>query len=137
VADYRVKQVAENKIKKAQGNLTLQLVRNPDILSEAAGDFLKIGFAAESQDLLDNARKKLEAKHSDLFVANAITAENNVFGSDTNIVTLLDRTGSPENLPVLSKREVADRILDKVVVLLKNKGRPVRTRTRRSDVPVS
>lgn len=137
VADYRVKQVAADKIKKAQGNLTLQLVRNPDILSEAAGDFLKIGFAAESQNLIKFAQKKLEAKHADLFVANAITAENNVFGSDNNEVTLLDRTGAPENLPVLSKREVADRILDRVVVLLKNKGKPASTRTRRSNIPIT
>jgi phosphopantothenoylcysteine decarboxylase/phosphopantothenate--cysteine ligase len=91
-------------------------------LAGAQGDFVKVGFAAESQNLIEFAQKKLEAKHADLFVANEITAQNNVFGSDNNKVTLLDKTGAAESLPVLTKREVADKILDRVVTLLKDKG---------------
>ena len=73
VADYQVAKVAENKIKKEKGSFTLKLVNTPDILSEVEGNFLKIGFAAESQDLLANARKKVENKNLDLIVANDIT----------------------------------------------------------------
>ncbi len=81
-------------------------------------------FAAESQDLLDNARKKLVKKRLDLIIANDITEKNSAFGSDTNKVTLIGADGTPENLPVLSKREVADRILDRVVRLFSVKNRP-------------
>jgi len=118
VADYQVAQIAENKIKKEKGNLTLELVNTPDILSEVKGNFLKVGFAAESQDLISNARKKLTNKKLDLIIANDITDENSGFGKETNKVTLIGKDGSPENLPVLSKREAADRILDRVVRLL-------------------
>jgi phosphopantothenoylcysteine decarboxylase/phosphopantothenate--cysteine ligase len=117
VADYQVREIAPNKIKKDQGNLTLELINTPDILSGVNGDFLKIGFAAESQDLIDNALKKLEKKKLDIIVANNITEENSGFGVDTNKVTLIGQDGNLENLPVLSKRSVADRILDKVVRL--------------------
>jgi phosphopantothenoylcysteine decarboxylase / phosphopantothenate---cysteine ligase len=118
VADYQVARVAQNKIKKEKGNLTLELINTPDILSEVKGNFLKIGFAAESQDLLENARKKLINKKLDLIVANDITDENSGFGVDTNKVTLIGKDGAPEGLPVLSKRVVADRILDRVARLL-------------------
>lgn len=118
VADYQVARVAQNKIKKEKGNLTLELINTPDILSEVKGNFLKIGFAAESQDLLENARKKLINKKLDLIVANDITDENSGFGVDTNKVTLIGKDGAPEGLPVLSKKVVADRILDRVARLL-------------------
>jgi phosphopantothenoylcysteine decarboxylase / phosphopantothenate---cysteine ligase len=118
VADYQVAKIAINKIKKEKGNLTLELINTPDILSEVKGNFLKIGFAAESQDLIENARKKLVNKKLDLIVANDITDENSGFGVDTNKVTLIGKDGAPEGLPVLSKRIVADRILDRVVRLL-------------------
>jgi phosphopantothenoylcysteine decarboxylase / phosphopantothenate---cysteine ligase len=118
VADYQVARVAQNKIKKEKGNLTLELINTPDILSEVKGNFLKIGFAAESQDLLENARKKLVNKNLDLIVANDITDVNSGFGVDTNKVTLIGKDGAPEGLPVLGKRVVADRILDRVVRLL-------------------
>jgi phosphopantothenoylcysteine decarboxylase / phosphopantothenate---cysteine ligase len=118
VADYQVAEIAANKIKKESGKLTLNLVNTPDILAEVKGDFIKVGFAAESQDLIANARKKLEKKKLDLIVANDITAANCGFGSDTNQVVLIGKDLMPESLPLLSKREVADRILDRVSRLL-------------------
>lgn len=121
VADFQVAKVAKNKIKKEKGSFTLKLVNTPDILSSVEGNFLKIGFAAESQNLLANARKKVETKNLDLIVANDITEKDSGFGTDTNRVTLIGKEGSPENLPLLSKREVADRILDRVVRLFKEK----------------
>jgi phosphopantothenoylcysteine decarboxylase / phosphopantothenate---cysteine ligase len=124
VADYQVAKIAENKIKKEKGNLNLELVNTPDILSEIKGNFLKIGFAAESQDLLANARKKLVNKQLDLIIANNITEENSGFGSDTNKVTLIGKDGTPESLPVLDKRVVADRILDRIVRLLSDNSLP-------------
>jgi phosphopantothenoylcysteine decarboxylase/phosphopantothenate--cysteine ligase len=122
VADYQVAKVAADKIKKQNGKLNLALVATPDILAEVEGSFLKIGFAAESRNLLSNARQKLEKKNLDLIVANNIAGDSNVFGADTNQVTLIGRDGAPDNLPVMSKREVADRILDRVVRLLGEKG---------------
>ncbi|MDD5701763.1 MAG: bifunctional phosphopantothenoylcysteine decarboxylase/phosphopantothenate--cysteine ligase CoaBC [Dehalococcoidales bacterium] len=119
VADYQVAEVAENKIKKEKGGLTLDLINTPDILSEVNGNFLKIGFAAESQDLIANARKKVKSKNLDLIAANNITEEHSGFGTDTNKVVLIGRDGMPEDMPLTTKREVAERILDRVVRLLK------------------
>jgi phosphopantothenoylcysteine decarboxylase / phosphopantothenate---cysteine ligase len=121
VADYQAAKIARNKIKKENGSLSIELVNTPDILSEVNGGFLKIGFAAESQDLLANARKKVAKKDLDLIVANDITEKDSGFGTDTNRVLLIGKDGMPESLPLLSKREVADRILDRVVRLLKEK----------------
>jgi len=119
VADYQPKTVAKAKIKKESAqSMTIELVRTPDILAEVKGSFLKIGFAAESEDLIANARKKLEGKGLDLIVANDITAADSGFDVDTNKVTLIDRNSKVEELPLLSKREVAERILDRVVGML-------------------
>ncbi|MBI4186001.1 MAG: bifunctional phosphopantothenoylcysteine decarboxylase/phosphopantothenate--cysteine ligase CoaBC [Chloroflexi bacterium] len=118
VADYQPKTAAKSKIKKDSPGLTLELVRTADILTEVKGDFLKVGFAAESEDVIANARKKLEKKQLDLIVANDITDKDSGFGADTNKVTLIDRNGKIEELPLLSKREVAERILDRVVGML-------------------
>ena len=119
VADYQPKRVVKTKIKKEKSSsLTLELARTPDILTEVKGGFLKVGFAAESENLVANARRKLEKKQLDLIVANDITDSSSVFGADTNKVTLIDRNGKMDKLPLLTKREVADRILDKVVGLL-------------------
>jgi phosphopantothenoylcysteine decarboxylase/phosphopantothenate--cysteine ligase len=119
VADYQPKDVAKTKIKKEKSSsLTLELIRTPDILTEVKGDSLKVGFAAESENLVANAKQKLEKKQLDLIVANDITDTKSGFGVDTNKVTLIDRNGNVESLPLLTKREVADRILDKVVGLL-------------------
>ena len=123
VADYQPRSVAKAKIKKKDSpGLTLELVRTPDILTEVTGDFLKVGFAAESEDVVANARQKLERKQLDIIIANDITATDGGFGVDTNKVTIIDRDDKVENLPLLTKREVADKILDRVVGLLVKKA---------------
>ncbi|MBA7686829.1 Coenzyme A biosynthesis bifunctional protein CoaBC [subsurface metagenome] len=122
VADYQPKDMAKAKIKKESPTLTLELIRTPDILTEVKGKFLKVGFAAESEDVVANARQKLEKKQLDLIVANDITDPSSGFGADTNKVTLIDKQGNIEDLPLLTKREVADKILDKVAELLANRN---------------
>ena len=117
VADYQPKDVTKNKIKKETPDMRLELVRTPDILAEVKGNFLRVGFAAESEDLVANAKQKLQKKQLDLIIANNITGTRSGFGTETNKVILIDRKGKVESLPLLTKREVADRILDKVVKL--------------------
>jgi len=119
VTDYQPKTIAKDKIKKDTLELKLELVRTPDILAEVRGDFIKVGFAAESNDIVANAKKKLVGKKLDMIVANDITAADSGFGVDTNKVILINKKGKAEKLPLLSKREVADRILDGVVGLVK------------------
>ncbi|MCE2415376.1 bifunctional phosphopantothenoylcysteine decarboxylase/phosphopantothenate--cysteine ligase CoaBC [Candidatus Poribacteria bacterium] len=117
-ADYRPSEFTPQKIKKTTETLTLPLERNPDIaqtLGEQKTNQTLVCFAAETNDLLENAEKKLVRKNCDLIVANDILAEGAGFGVDTNIVTLLDRDGTCEQLPRSSKRDVADAILTKVV----------------------
>ena len=118
VADYQPKSAARSKIKKDAATLSLELVRTSDILTEVQGNFIRVGFAAESEDVVANARQKLDKKKLDLIVANDITSAESGFGVDTNKVTIIDKNGKAENLPLLTKREVADRILDKVVELI-------------------
>jgi phosphopantothenoylcysteine decarboxylase/phosphopantothenate--cysteine ligase len=128
VADFRPDTVAAQKIKKPadpKAGMTLELVRTPDILSEVAaqkaaghGPRVTIGFAAETQDLLENAKGKLERKRLDLIVANDVTANDAGFAVETNRVTLLAPDGSAEALPLLTKAEVAEEILDRAVRLL-------------------
>ena len=96
----------------------------PDILAEVKGNLVRVGFAAESQDLVRNASEKMARKGLDLIVANDITAEGSGFGTDTNQVTIIDKSGAAETLPLLSKYEVAHRILDRVVPLLKSRDSP-------------
>jgi phosphopantothenoylcysteine decarboxylase/phosphopantothenate--cysteine ligase len=119
VADYQPAEAAGQKIKRRQEELGLSLVRTPDILAEVGRrpGLVRVGFAAESEDLVANARRKLEDKGLDLIAANDVTAEGSGFGSDTNRVTLLDREGE-EELPLMSKYEVAGRILDRTVSLI-------------------
>ncbi len=124
VADYEVKSPAKDKIKKeAAGSLVLELLRTPDIISEVKGNFIKVGFAAESHDLVENARKKLIGKKLDLIVANDITRTDSGFGVDTNKVNILGPGDKVDDLPLMSKREVADKILDRVVEILGKKRR--------------
>jgi len=119
VADYRPVQSSERKMKRQQApSLTLKLDRTPDILGEVKGDFVRVGFAAESENLVTNAKKKLRSKRLDLIVANDITAADSGIGADTNQVVIIDRDDKVQELPLLPKREVADKILDKVVELL-------------------
>lgn len=121
VSDYRPKTEAKKKIKKEVETLSLELVRNPDIISEAKGDFVRVGFAAESENVAQNAKEKLEQKKLDLIVANDITATDSGFGADTNRVIIIDRQGKVKRLSLLSKLEVAHKVLDRVVELLPRK----------------
>jgi phosphopantothenoylcysteine decarboxylase / phosphopantothenate---cysteine ligase len=121
VADYRPASTARQKIKKGDTGLILELEPTADILSTVKGDFLKIGFAAESSDLLENAKRKLQQKGLDLIVANDITASDSGFGADNDQVAIIDRKGKVDSLPLLPKREVADQILDRLVPLLHRK----------------
>ncbi len=118
VADYQPANAADQKIKKDRTALSIELERTPDILQEAQGSFLKIGFAAETEELLANARDKLERKALDLIVANDVSKEGSGFGTDTNKVTLVGKSGEVEDLPLMSKQDVANRILDRVRALL-------------------
>ena len=121
--DYRPREFTPHKIKKSADTLTLPLERNPDIaqtLGERKTHQTLVCFAAETNDLLENAKKKLIRKNCDLIVANDVLAEGAGFQSDTNIVTLLDRDGTCEQLPRSSKRDVADAILTKIVSIRNN-----------------
>ena len=123
VADYRPREPSGRKIKKGGAGLTLELELTPDILSEVKGNFVRVGFAAESEKLVANARKKLKQKSLDLIVANDITAPDSGFGVDTNRVTIVDKDGKVDSLPLMSKREVAERVLDRVVGMVGKKQR--------------
>jgi phosphopantothenoylcysteine decarboxylase/phosphopantothenate--cysteine ligase len=124
VADFRPATISTQKIKKQAGTetMTLEMVRNPDILAEVAqqksagcGPRITVGFAAETEDLLANARSKLEQKNLDLIVANDITATDAGFAVDTNRVTLLTARGTVEALPLMSKTDVAEAIFDAII----------------------
>jgi phosphopantothenoylcysteine decarboxylase/phosphopantothenate--cysteine ligase len=121
VADYRPAKAARDKIKKGESGLTLRLECTPDILGSVKGSFIKVGFAAESSNLVENAKQKLKQKGLDFIVANDITASDSGFGADNNRVTVIDRQGKVDNLPLMPKREVADRVLDKVAKLLRKR----------------
>ncbi len=125
VADFRPAQPAGNKIKKGGGVPAIKLEETPDILKrlaevKAASGFprVTVGFAAESQDLLANAQAKLQAKRLDLIVANDITLSDAGFGVDTNRAVLLAPGQEPQPLPLLSKEQVAEAILERVLKLL-------------------
>jgi phosphopantothenoylcysteine decarboxylase/phosphopantothenate--cysteine ligase len=118
VADYRPANPAAAKIKRTKDDLTIRLEPNPDILATVArekGDRVVVGFAAETDHVAENARKKLESKNADLIVANDVAAEGAGFDVDTNIVTIFSRDGRDLPLPRLSKAEVAQRILDEAL----------------------
>ena len=118
VADYRPATEATQKIKKSANELTILLTKTPDILDAAIGNFVKVGFSAESENLAANAQAKLQRKSLDLIVANDITDPQSSFGADTNRVTLIDRDLKVEELPLLTKYKVSQRILDRVRDLL-------------------
>jgi phosphopantothenoylcysteine decarboxylase / phosphopantothenate---cysteine ligase len=120
VADFRPAEKSGQKIKRSDEGLTLRLESNPDILANAArdkGDRLIVGFAAETEHVAENARKKLTEKNADMIVANDVSREGAGFDADTNIVTLFSRDGRDLPLPRLSKPEVAERILDEALRL--------------------
>ncbi len=119
VADYHPVAAAAQKIKKGEEGLAIELARTPDILAQVAkirqDNQVVVGFAAETENLLENAQSKLERKRLDLIVANDA---RQAMGAATNQVTLLRTDGTVEEMPVLSKDRVAERILDQVVILL-------------------
>lgn len=123
VADYRPKIVYDQKMKKKQGDLSLQLERTNDILFELGQrktTQLLVGFAAETEHVEENAQKKLKKKNADMIVANNITQSGAGFGSDTNIVTIYKRDGTKESLPTMSKQQVAQKLLSEISLLLKD-----------------
>jgi len=120
VADYRPSEQAAEKIKKSSVSLSISLEPTIDILADVAkakGERLIVGFAAETENVAANARKKLVSKNADLIVANDVTAEGAGFDHETNIVTLFSRDGRDLPLPKLTKAEVAQRILDETIRL--------------------
>jgi phosphopantothenoylcysteine decarboxylase/phosphopantothenate--cysteine ligase len=124
IADFRVADPSQHKAKRGAEGLSLALVPNPDLTLETAAfptsrRPVRVGFAAETQDLLTQAQDKLVRKRLDLIVANDVSA--NVFGHDTNEVTLLWPDGHQQALPRLPKPEVADRVLDAVAALLRER----------------
>lgn len=120
VADYTPSNPVDRKIKKTDGGASLELVRTVDILSElgkSKGPAVLVGFAAETENVLENAVKKLQAKNADMIVANDVTAPGSGFDVDTNEATLVLRDGRIERLERMTKRELADRILDAALAL--------------------
>ncbi|AGL02380.1 bifunctional phosphopantothenoylcysteine decarboxylase/phosphopantothenate--cysteine ligase CoaBC [Desulfoscipio gibsoniae] len=120
VADYRPRVVAAQKIKKNNADLVLELEKNPDILMELGKQKkhqLLVGFAAETEDLINNAREKINKKNLDMLVANDVTKTGAGFGSDTNVVNILYPDGSVEPLPLMDKLALSEVIWDKVLQL--------------------
>lgn len=126
VADYRPKISYDQKIKKQPGSQTLELERTNDILLELGKrkkNQILIGFAAETNNVAEYAQSKLVKKNVDMIVANNVTAAGAGFGTDTNIVTLFKQDGSSIELPLMSKKEVAIKILEEASQLLKDEGK--------------
>jgi phosphopantothenoylcysteine decarboxylase / phosphopantothenate---cysteine ligase len=120
VGDFRPAESARHKIKRGRAELQLRLLPNPDILAKLGtlkGPRLLVGFAAETRDLVANARRKLQAKGVHLMVANDVTAEGAGFDVDTNVVTLIERSGRVERLEKMSKDAVAGLIFDRIADL--------------------
>jgi len=118
VADFRPMEMSHEKIKKGNEDIVLHLERTVDILRSLQGTFVRVGFAAESSNLEQNASQKLADKQLDLIVANDITAGDSGFASDNNRVAIIDSQGNIDRLPLMTKRKVADRVIDRVVELL-------------------
>jgi phosphopantothenoylcysteine decarboxylase/phosphopantothenate--cysteine ligase len=145
VSDFRFKETRATKAAKSEVGATLAVERTPDILAllgtkKKPGQLL-VGFAAETHDVAAEARRKLREKGLDLIVANDVTAEGAGFGSDTNVVRLIDAAGLDTTLPVLPKEDVAGRILDWVAARRRavrpqsSRARGPRRRSRRAPRP--
>ncbi len=117
VADYRPESTAENKIKKG-GELSIPLSQNPDILKSLGEKFGRektlIGFCMETENLIENATKKLKSKNLDFIVANSLNEEGAGFKGDTNIVTIIDKSGNKTDIPLSQKEDIANKILDRI-----------------------
>jgi phosphopantothenoylcysteine decarboxylase/phosphopantothenate--cysteine ligase len=122
VSDYRPAQRDDRKVKKGPERKSIELERNADFLLEVPDSVVKVGFAAETHDVLANAKAKLQQKRLDLIAANDVTKPGSGFAVDTNQVTIIDRTGAAEELPLLSKYDAAQRILDRLVALLRQRA---------------
>lgn len=125
VGDYRPAQQAEDKIKKKADELSVELVKNPDILAEIGmckdKNQTVCGFSMETRDMLQNSRAKLEKKNCDMMVANNLKVEGAGFAGDTNVATLLYRDGSAEEIDLMRKEELADIILDRLLKIHREK----------------
>ena len=122
VADYRPKTVADNKIKKSDGDAVIELERTADIL-KTLGERKKpnqiiCGFSMETENLIENSRKKLQAKNADMIAANSLKTEGAGFGTDTNVITIITREKEVQ-LEKMSKDEAAARIFDAVLEMIK------------------
>ena len=120
VTDYRPVVFANQKIKRGKGPIELRLEPNPDILKEIGAKKngkLLVGFAAETEELIANAEKKLKEKNLDMIVANNVTEAGAGFDVDTNVATILDRTGAVRSLPLMSKEALADEVFDHLLAL--------------------
>ncbi|MGE5614433.1 MAG: bifunctional phosphopantothenoylcysteine decarboxylase/phosphopantothenate--cysteine ligase CoaBC [Bacillota bacterium] len=117
VADYRVAEVSDVKIKKSENEFMVKLVKNTDILAELGrikGDKMLVGFCAETCNLMEHAACKMDVKNLDMIVANDVTMEGAGFGTDTNIIKILKRDGTVLDLPLMSKLDAGHRILDEI-----------------------
>jgi phosphopantothenoylcysteine decarboxylase/phosphopantothenate--cysteine ligase len=115
VADYRAIEKSTNKIKKTDDELVIKFIKNPDIAKDIGTnkkDKILVGFCAETENLIENARGKMKSKNFDIIVANDVSKEGAGFDSDTNIVTIMDSAGVTKDLPMLGKYEVAEEIID-------------------------
>lgn len=125
VGDYRPAELKTDKIKKHDDDMSVALVRNPDILAEIGQnrreDQVICGFSMETRDLLENSAKKLQNKNCDVIVANNLKVKGAGFAGDTNVVTLLYRDGTTEPLELMGKDSVADILLDRLLALYRNK----------------
>ncbi len=124
VADYRSTRISEKKIKKTGDNLVLELVKNPDIakdMGKLKGDRIMVGFSAETDNLINNAKSKLESKNFDMIVANDVTKEGAGFNTDTNIVTFIKKDYSMRELPIMSKEAVAGEMLNEIMGIMNSR----------------
>lgn len=120
--DYRPISVSEHKIKKEKDQIEIKFIKNPDIAAhfgKVKNKQILVGFAAETENLIENARKKIEKKNLDFIVANNVLAADSGFRSDTNIVTIIDKNGDVVNYPLLTKEDVAKVIFDKISAMIK------------------
>ncbi|NLW27541.1 bifunctional phosphopantothenoylcysteine decarboxylase/phosphopantothenate--cysteine ligase CoaBC [Acetivibrio saccincola] len=125
VADYRCEEISQKKIKKSQEEMTIKLVKNPDIakeLGKVKDNRILVGFSAETDDVEKNALEKLQSKNMDMIVANDVTQEGAGFSTDTNIVKIIKGKEYIKSFPIMDKTKVADVILDEILLIRSTKG---------------